>query len=174
VLEYLRGQGREVEGLFYNPNIHPFIEFRRRLKALRVFLETDPLHVEIDEQYGLETWLRQARPLDPRRCERCYETRLKRTAETAKSGDFDAFTTTLLVSKHQQHDTVRQVGERMAETYGVPFLYEDMRLLADSCGEAAKKRQLYRQSYCGCVFSEHERYRDTNREVYRGPGGAKA
>ena len=170
----LRREGMDLAGYFYNPNIHPLIEFRRRVKALRVFLESDPLPVEIDDAYGLEAFLRGVDPLAPGRCERCYAMRLDRAASVAAEKGFDAFTTTLLVSKHQEHDLVRRVGERVASRHPVAFLYRDLRPLADACGQEAKSRQLYRQTYCGCVFSEADRYRDTTLHLYRGPGGAGA
>lgn len=170
-LESLRAQGHSVEGLFHNPNIHPLLEFRRRVKALRVFLEADPLAVDIDEEYGLEAFLREVGPLEPGRCSRCYALRLGRTAHAAAGRGFDAFTTTLLVSESQKHDAVRRAGEQAGAEAGVRFLYQDFRPLLERSADTAKKRHLYRQPYCGCVFSEAERFRDTTRELYRGPGG---
>ena len=148
-------------------------EFRKRIKAVRVFMETDPVPVEIDETYGLDDFVRQAYdPVRAARCEKCYTMRLLRTAERAR-GRFDAFSTTLLVSKHQDHERVRAVGERVAEETGVRFLYRDWRALAEEGHAEAKRRSLYRQAYCGCCWSEWERYRDTTRELYRGPGGPR-
>ena len=170
-LEALRSQGHEAAGLFYNPNIHPLLEFRRRVKALRVFLESDPLAVEIDEEYGLELFLRRVAPLEPLRCARCYALRLERAAQRAAERGFEAFTSTLLVSAHQDHEAVRRAGEEAASRAGVSFLYQDLRALAARSDEIARRRRLYRQGYCGCVFREAERYRDTTRELYRWPGG---
>lgn len=169
-LEALREEGLEVEGFFLNPNIHPLLEFRKRLKALRVFMESDPIPVAFDEEYGLERYLREVRPLEPGRCARCYAQRLVPTAGLAAERGHEAFTTTLLVSRHQDHDTVRRVGEAAAREAGVAFLDRDFRPLADRSAEIAKRKMLYRQPYCGCVFSEAERFRDTTREVYRGEG----
>ena len=171
-LEALRLEGFEVSGCFFNPNIHPLLEFRKRLKAVRVFQETDPLHIVIEDEYGLERFLREVEPLNPERCERCVALRLGHTARLAAKLGAPSFTTTLLVSRHQKHEAVRLAGERAAQEAGVKFLYRDFRPLADRSHEIARQRRLYRQSYCGCVFSEAERYRDTTREVYRGPGGA--
>jgi len=172
-LKALRGEGHAVTGFFHNPNIHPFIEFRKRIKAVRVFMETDPIPVEIDETYGLDEFVRRAYdPVAAARCEKCYSMRLLRTAERAR-GRFGAFTTTLLVSKEQDHERVRAVGERVAEETGVPFLYRDWRPLRDEGHAEAKRRSLYRQAYCGCCWSEWERYKDTTKELYRGPGGPR-
>lgn len=168
-LEMLRAEGMAPAGLFYNPNIHPLLEFRKRVKALRVFLERDDLPVEIVEEYGLDFFVRAIYDSDRRtRCGRCHAHRLRRTAGRAKEQGFDAFTTTLLGSPHQDHALLQEMGRRAAEESGVPFLYRDFRPLHERGHEAARRRQLYLQPYCGCVFSECERFRDTGRELYRG------
>ena len=170
-LAALRGEGHAVSGFFHNPNIHPSLEFRKRIKAVRVCMETDPIPVEIDAAYGLDDFIRHAYdPAPAVRCEKCYSLRLLRTAEAARRRNFDAFTSTLLVSKHQDHERVRAVGERVAGKTGVPFLYRDWRDLCDEGHAEAKRRSLYRQAYCGCCWSEWERYKDTTKELYRGPG----
>jgi predicted adenine nucleotide alpha hydrolase (AANH) superfamily ATPase len=174
-LEALRQEGMQPSGFFYNPNIHPFLEFRKRLKAVRVFLEKDDLPVEIVEEYGLELFMREVYRTDrTERCRNCHFLRLRRTAERAKEMGFDAFTTTLLGSPHQDHELLRESGERAAEAAGVSFLYRDFRPLHERSHEAARRRQLYLQPYCGCCFSEYERFRDTTRELYRGGGQKKA
>ena len=170
-LAALRDEGFEVEGVFHNPNIHPLLEFRKRMKAVQVFLESDPLRVTIDGEYGLARYMREALPFEPGRCARCYAARLDYTARLAAKRGIPAFTTTLLVSRHQKRDLVIAAGERAAEAAGVRFLDRDFRDLAEMSADIAKKRRLYRQQYCGCVFSEEERFRDTTRELYRGPGG---
>ena len=118
-LEALRREGMQPSGFFYNPNIHPFLEFRKRVKALRVFLEKDELPVEIIEEYGLELFMREVfRPDRRERCRNCDFLRLRRTADRAKEMGFDAFTTTLLGSPHQDHELLRESGERAAEKVG--------------------------------------------------------
>jgi len=170
----LRDDGHEVIGFFYNPNVHPLIEFRRRLKAVRLFAERHSLTVICDEEYGLYDYLARVYVAGegrtpPRRCARCYRMRLERTAAEARDRGLDAFTTTLFVSRHQYHDRLRRIGEEAAEKIGVPLLYRDFRPLCDESREAARGQQLYLQNYCGCIFSEEERYRDTTRHLYRGP-----
>ena len=168
-LERLRAEHMDVEGIFYNPNIHPFLEFRKRMKALHVVLESDDLAVEIDRTYGLEKFVTEIyAPERRRRCENCYTLRLRHTARRAHERGFDAFTTTLLVSPHQNHELIREVGDRAAAEAGTPFLYRDFRPLNDRSHAQAKRRRLYLQSYCGCCFSEYERFRNTTRELYRG------
>jgi len=167
-LEALRAEGMAVAGFFYNPNIHPFLEFRKRIKALQVFLESDDLPVEIDTAYGLDLFVREVYdPSRRKRCENCYTVRLRRTAQRAREQRFDAFTTTLLVSPHQDHDLIQEVGRRAAAETGVTFLYRDFRPLHERSHAIARRRQLYRQPYCGCCFSEYERYRNTTRELHR-------
>jgi len=172
--EQLVGQGHQVTGLFYNPNIHPLIEFRRRLKALKVLQERIPLDVIYDEQYGLVEYLSSVRWQAARgaRCADCYRLRLDRTAREARERGFDAFSTTLLASEHQAHEHVRRIAEQAAKRAGVEFHYADWRPLAQQNHARAAQMRLYLQSYCGCVFSEWERFRDTSRHLYRGSGPA--
>ena len=174
VLDAIRTAGHQVRGFFYNPNIQPLIEFRRRLKAVQVLNEALRLPIDYDETYDLDAFLSGAVNAGARRCEACYRDRLTRAARQAKRAACDAFTTTLLASTHQKHEWLRRIGEDVAQGEGVPFLYRDWRALAEPAHREAKRRQLYLQAYCGCVYSEYERFRDTTRHVYRGtPAGGK-
>jgi len=166
--ERLAEEGHEVTALFFNPNIHPLIEFRRRLKAVKVLQERMPVPVIFDESYGLVQFLHEVDWDSPRRCRDCYRLRLNRTARQAVEGGFDAFSTTLLASRQQDHDLVRSVGTDCARKTGSRFLAEDWRPLADQGHDRARDMRLYLQGYCGCVFSEWERFRDTTRHLYRG------
>jgi hypothetical protein len=167
-LEALREEDAQITGYFYNPNIHPLLEFRKRIKALKVLREGVREPLLIEETYGLQTWIEQVYDRDPaRRCVRCYELRLRRAAKTALEQGCDAFTTTLLISRHQPHETVWKVGRRVGEEHGVPCLYRDFRPYMERAVEAARKRHLYRQQYCGCCMSEYERFKDTTRELYK-------
>lgn len=158
-----------VSGIvFYNPNIHPLLEFRRRLKALRVYLERDPVSAEIDERYGLRDFLKavdkdgEAAPA-PERCRRCYALRLGKTAELAKAAGCRGFSTTLLASREQDRDLVAEAGREAAARHGVSFVEGDLRRVLP---EPKMLRGIYKQQYCGCVFSEEERYRDTKMHLY--------
>jgi hypothetical protein len=168
--ERLEAEGHEVTGYFCNPNIHPLIEFRRRLKAVKVLQERLPLAVIHEEEYGLTEYLDAVNWRGPDRCADCYRLRLRRTARTAAGRGFDAFTTTLLSSTHQDHDLVRRIGREEAEAAGTAFLCADWREHAEAGHERARKMNLYLQNYCGCVFSERERFEDTTKHLYRGPG----
>jgi predicted adenine nucleotide alpha hydrolase (AANH) superfamily ATPase len=173
VLQPLTEEGHSLRGLFYNPNIQPFIEFRRRLKALKLLAESLNLDIDYDEVYRLEAFLGRVVGRGPGRCGICYRDRLTRTARHAREVGCDSFTTTLLASVHQQHDLVRRVGERAGEEEGVAFLYGDWREGAAAAHEEARRRHLYLQPYCGCIYSEYERFKDTTTHVYRGPGGGR-
>jgi predicted adenine nucleotide alpha hydrolase (AANH) superfamily ATPase len=95
------------------------------------------------------------------RCRFCYEFRLDEVAKTAKLENFDVFTTTLLGSPHQKHEIIKEVGEIMGKKYGVSFYYEDFRHGFNKARNMWRETNLYRQKYCGCIFSEMERYRNS-------------
>lgn len=160
-----------VSGIvFYNPNIHPLLEFRRRLKALRVYLERDPLSAEIDDRYGLGVYLarildRDGQPPERReRCYRCYSLRLEHAAGVAAAAGLPALSTTLLASREQDRDLVAEAGRKAAEKFGLEFVVGNLRRFLP---EERMMRGIYKQQYCGCIFSEEERYRDTNKHLYR-------
>ncbi len=166
-LDELRRAG--FVGYFYNPNTHPLIEFRRRLKAVQVLAEQERFDLVCDEQYGLTKFLETVDWRGPNRCRDCYRLRLRAAANLARERGCEAFTTTLLVSIYQNHEALRQVGQEVAAETGVPFVYHDWRPLADNGRQAAKSRSLYRQQYCGCVFSEFDRYKNASLHLHR-PG----
>ena len=94
------------------------------------------------------------------RCQKyCYPVRLEQTAKYAKENGYDSFSTTLLVSPYQNHEVLMKVAEEMAKKYDVKFLYRDFRVGFRAGQAKAKELGLYRQKYCGCVFSEEDRYR---------------
>lgn len=171
-LATIRGEAGLPQGLppihsifFYNPNIQPLLEFRRRVKALRLYLERDPLAAEIDDRYGLSPYLGTVNWRGERRerCRDCYRMRLGKTAERAGALGLEGFTTTLLASREQDRDLVREIGEKAAAENGVRFVVADLRRLLP---DEKALRGIYKQQYCGCVFSEEERYRDTAKHLY--------
>lgn len=167
ILNPLRRFGRWA-AYFYNPNIQPLVEFRRRAKSLHVLAERERLALMADERYDVRGFLRTV-PWDrPERCLACYRMRLQETARVAAEKGFSAMTTTLLASEHQDHEAVRRLGEEAAAGRGLLFHYEDWRPLAGRGREEAKRRNLYRQPYCGCIFSEEERFAPTSLHLYRG------
>ncbi len=150
-------EGHDVTGLFYNPNIHPYTEFKNRMKSLEKYAEIKSAKVVYRNDYDIETYLRGA--LESKdRCRFCYSIRLKETARTAKNYEFDAFTTTLLISPYQKHDMLSEVGKEVAEEFGIEFYYKDWRIGYKKSRELARGFGLYMQKYCGCIFSEKERH----------------
>jgi hypothetical protein len=154
----LREMGHELQGYFFNPNIHPYKEFERRLDTLKEYATAIDLPLTVDGRYLLEDFLAEAMRIDRIRCEGCYEMRFRMAATAARQLACDAFTTTLLVSPYQKHDLIREVGERVAKETGIPFYYVDFRPGWHEGVRISRERQMYRQPYCGCIFSEKERY----------------
>ncbi len=150
-------KGHEVTGFFYNPNIHPYSEYKNRMDALQKYAELKSTRIIYNSDYELENYLRGALGAK-NRCEFCYNCRLSETAKTASSLGFDAFTTTLLISPYQKHEMLVDAGEKAADENSIEFYYEDFRDGYRESREIAKSMELYMQKYCGCIFSEKERY----------------
>ncbi len=170
-LRRLREAGHEVTGYFHNPNIHPFREFKRRISALTEFASQVSFTVEIDRNYGLTEYLRRVVFHEDERCAICYDMRLERAAQQAKTVGAQAFSTTLLYSRYQRHDLIRRQGEELAEKYGIEFHYEDFRRGWQEGIDGAISMNLYRQPYCGCIYSEQERYDKKLRKRLRQKSG---
>ena len=165
VVEEFRKDGAELVLLFANPNIHPLVEFRRRLKSTRLLARRLGLRLE-EDAYGLGAFLgalgNRTRREDGR-CRTCYAMRLERAAELSRALGARSFSTTLLSSPDQDREALLEAGELAARKWGVAFESPDLRRLHGSDGARPRDLKLYRQSYCGCVFSEEERFRDTSR-----------
>jgi predicted adenine nucleotide alpha hydrolase (AANH) superfamily ATPase len=160
----LAGRGLSITGFFYNPNIHPYLEFQRRLQSLKQWLEGVDIKCIIRADYVIEDFLRMVAFREAERCRLCYLMRLEAAAAVAKRGHFDSFSTTLLYSKFQQHELIRETGETVSKKYGVPFYYEDFRVGWKEGIRLSKEKNLYRQQYCGCIYSEWERYRHVEKK----------
>ncbi len=157
-VETLRALGLDVMGYFFNPNIHPFREFQKRRETLAEYASVSGLEVIWDQGYDLESFLERTRPWGGDRCRACYELRLEATARYARERAFDAFTTTMLYSRYQKHDWIKEVGQKIENHLKVPFYYYDFRPGWKEGIKKSKALGLYRQPYCGCLFSEKERY----------------
>jgi epoxyqueuosine reductase len=157
-VQSLRNQGFDIQGFFFNPNIHPYKEFQRRLETLQAYAAEIGLSLQVDARYLLEEFLAEAMRSDQARCGSCYFMRLRRTAQEALRCGMDAFSTTLLVSPYQDQERIRRVGEAVAVEVGIPFHYEDFRSGWSGAVQESRERSMYRQPYCGCIFSEKERY----------------
>jgi len=158
VFEDLIHKGHEVAGFWYNPSIHPYGEFIKRRDSLGKLAELKKYNIIYNNHYNLTENLTMLmkNPEFQKRCLLCYKDRLEATAKQAEESCFDAFTTTLLYSKYQMHDSIRKIGEQIASKHDVEFYYQDFRPLWGRGITASKKLELYRQRWCGCIFSEYE------------------
>ncbi len=164
-LELLLMKGVDVKGLWFNPNIHPFTEYTQRLDSLRKLEKIWGLDVEYIDAYPLDTFLTSIVGKGTERCAVCYGTRLEKTAETAKMMNVSGFTTSLLASPYQKFDMIIAIGNEIGRRHGVPFYYEDLRQGWNISRGLAAEFGLYRQKYCGCIYSEMERYRKKSRSL---------
>lgn len=154
----MTAQGHEVTALFFNPNIQPYSEYLRRLDAFNVYTRDNAVPaVTVNPSDGMEQWLREIVYREAQRCKVCFHHRLEFTARMAADQGFDAFSTTLLYSRFQKHDLLKTVGEAVSEQTGIPFHYVDWRTGWNEGVKKYRKLGLYRQKYCGCVYSEKER-----------------
>jgi len=148
-----------VTGLFFNPNIHPYSEFHNRREALRQFSEKYNKEAAFPE-YRPEVFFHEINYKETKgqRCPICWRLRLKEAANFAKDNGYDAFTTTLLISPYQDHSIIKMIGEDLSKETGVSFYYEDLRAGFRDSQDRLKAEGLYSQKYCGCLYSEKERY----------------
>jgi predicted adenine nucleotide alpha hydrolase (AANH) superfamily ATPase len=157
-LTVLREEGAEVTGHFYNPNIHPFKEFRRRIVTLEDYAKRTKLPLVLDTNYGLKDFIRKVAFHEEKRCHICYLMRLEKTVSLAREKNYEAFSTTLLYSKYQRHPQLIQQCQQLSTKYDIPFCYRDFREGWQAGVDASKDLDMYRQPYCGCIYSEQERY----------------
>jgi predicted adenine nucleotide alpha hydrolase (AANH) superfamily ATPase len=153
--------GTEAVCYFSNFNIHPLAEFISRLEAFHKLAALWELDSIVDADYGLTKFLDAtgtSRDV-PARCARCYEVRLQGAARKARELECDAFTTTLLVSPYQPQDLIREAAQQAAREHGVAFLDRDFRPAYREIRPQAEELGLYMQRYCGCIYSEAERFR---------------
>jgi hypothetical protein len=163
-LEDIRKEGHKAAGFFYNPNIHPYSEYIRRRDAVEKFAIETALNVIVSD-YDVEKYFEFViyNEAPKKRCAVCWWLRLERAALFAKVNGFDAFTTTLLGSPYQDHETLKRIGEDVAEKAGIKFYYKDFRPGFSKARETAKSKGMYLQNYCGCLFSEMERLEKTKK-----------
>jgi len=154
----MKAGGLDVMGFFYRHNIHPYSECLRRQETLEGYARQIDLRLIIQEGYDLEGFIQNVVYREKDRCNYCYHDRLRTTALLAKRGKFDYFSSTLLYSKFQKHDMLKSIGESIGKSIGVPFFYEDFRSGWKEGIDTSKNLGLYRQQYCGCIYSEKERY----------------
>lgn len=161
-VDSLRQEGESPTGFWYNPNIHPFTEYRSRRDALTLYAQQIGLPLILHGEYGLRPFVRAVAQDIDARCAYCYDARMDAAAQYAAENGFSHFTTTLLISPYQNHERLQESAERAAKKAGISFLYRDFRPLFREGQAKARELGLYMQKYCGCVFSEEERYQKRN------------
>jgi predicted adenine nucleotide alpha hydrolase (AANH) superfamily ATPase len=169
-IKELRKEGHKVLVYFYNPNIHPLREFERRVEALEIAAKKFEFPVLWDESgYGLRDWLNKigTRQEPEDRCPVCYRMRLEATAKKAVELGVPAFTTTLLYSRYQRHNLISDIGRELSRAYSIKFYYRDFRDGWVEGIEISKELGIYRQPYCGCIFSEEERYKNRAKRLQK-------
>jgi len=162
-VQSLRTGGFDVTGFFFPDNIHPYTECLKRRSALTDYASRIDLPLIFKAGYDLEGFLRNVAFNESDRCLICYRERMSAAAMVAAAKGFDAFSTTLLYSRYQNHDAIRSVGETVGERIGVRFYYQDFRPGWQDGIAISKRLGMYRQPYCGCIYSEKERYRNPRR-----------
>ncbi len=148
-IDSLRSEDIEPDLYWFNPNIHPYIEYKTRRDTLIEYSKMINIKLIINENYGLEEFCKNTINDLYNRCkDYCYRVRLDQTAKYAKENGYDAFTTTLLVSPYQNHEAIIQVANKLAEKYGIEFLYRDFRVGFREGQNKARELGLYMQKYC--------------------------
>ena len=158
-IKAIRDEGHDVTGYWYNPNIHPATEYLARLEQLESYAKTIELPLIVNDYYGLEMFLENVNNDIENRCDFCYRERLRVTAKTAKEKGFDAFCSTLFISPYQKHEEMHSIALEIAQKEGIAFHYVDFRPYYKDGREFARNQGFYMQKYCGCIFSEHDRYK---------------
>jgi len=163
-VDTLRKEKIEPTLYWFNPNIHPYTEYKARRDCLKEYSEKMSLEVIWEENYGLDEFCKNVIDDLENRCQKyCYPVRLEQTFQYAQEHGYDTVTTTLLYSIYQQHDYIKTLCEKYAKEYGVDFLYRDFRVgFWEGHDKAKKEFNLYMQKYCGCIFSEEDRYNKHN------------
>lgn len=171
VLEYL-SEFFDITLLYFNPNISPEAEYRKRIAEVERLLREMPLKSEVgllEGRYCPEEFFKIAEGLEElpeggERCFKCYRQRLEETAKTAKKGGFDYFTTTLSISPHKNAEKLNLIGEALEKEYGVKYLYGDFKKRNGykRSIELSRIYGLYRQNYCGCIYSRRAAEQNKN------------
>lgn len=166
VLEYLANYF-EITIYYYNPNIYPEEEYGRRVLEQQRFIIEKPLSSKVHfiaGEYHPEDYYRKVKGLEEeeeggKRCFVCYEFRLREAAKLASEMGFEYFTTTLSISPYKNAEKLNDIGEKIAKEYGISYLPSDFKKKNGykRSVELSNEYNLYRQDYCGCIFSKRER-----------------
>lgn len=163
VLEYLSNYF-QITVFYYNPNIYPEEEYRKRVEELKRLIAEIPLKHEVEfleGKYDSDRFFALSKGLEQQeeggeRCFRCYKLRLNEAAALCREGNYNYFTTTLSISPYKNAEKLNEIGEELANKYGVHYLNSDFKKRGGYQRSIQLSRQydLYRQNYCGCVFSK--------------------
>lgn len=156
-IKSLRSENIEPTLYWYNPNIHPYAEYKARRDCLVEYAKSKDVELVLEDAYGLDEFCKNVADRITTRCQDyCYPKRLRQVFEYAKKNGYDAVSTTLLYSIYQKHEFIADLMEALAAEYGIEFLYRDFRKGWQEGQDEARAAGLYMQKYCGCVFSEEE------------------
>ncbi len=147
-----------MTAFWFNPNIHPFKEYEARRDCLIDYMNELNIPLKVKEDYGLREFVKNVADDIENRCVYCYTHRLHETAKFAKENGFDGFTSTLFASLYQNHELMKAAAQSFADEFGVEFIYRDFRPNFREGNQKARENGFYMQKYCGCVFSEEDRY----------------
>jgi len=167
VVNFFKKEGVEIIGFFYNPNIHGEKEYQKRLQDVQKLAKKEKFILEIPD-YDVEEYFGEIYDFEKKhykkiegskclRCPVCYRLRLGKTAHYAKNIGADFFSTTLLISPHQDQSTIWQIGTDEGEKYGIPFYFRDWRKGYWESVHKARKSGLNLPTYCGCMYSLKEK-----------------
>lgn len=158
-IEPIRADGIKPHLFWYNPNIHPYKEYQARRDCLVDYAKEICCDLIVKEDYGLREFISNVSKNIDNRCRYCYSHRLEMTAKYAKENGYDAFSSTLLASTYQDHEAIKKACEVFSKKYNIEFFYKDFRPYFKESNQKAREIGLYMQKYCGCIFSEEERYK---------------
>jgi predicted adenine nucleotide alpha hydrolase (AANH) superfamily ATPase len=159
-IPFWQKESAEIVGFFFNPNIQPLLEYRRRLVGAGEATDHVGVPLVVDESYDPEAWFTAVSASGGLRCERCIGLRMQRAAQEAIAQGCECFSTSLSISPWQNQETIRSQGEMAGKEHGVGFRYADLRSCYAEARRLSRELGLYRQEYCGCLVSEWERYRE--------------
>ena len=176
-IKALKEENIKPDLFWFNPNIHPYTEYKARRDCLIEYSKRDDINLEliIKEDYGLREFCENVSDsIDTRCIDYCYKVRLEETVKFAKENGYDAFTSTLFVSIYQNHEELKRICEELSKKYDIEFLYRDFRVGFREGQNEARSLGLYMQKYCGCIFSEEDRYSkqiEKDKKLYNGLAG---
>jgi len=169
----LREQNHNLTGYFFNHNIHPYQEYHRRLETAKEYAQKVELPLQVEDQYLLEEFLAQVADSPQQRCRYCYLARMEKTAQKAAELGIEAFSTTLLYSRYQNQNQIIDFGHQLAAQYQLIFIDQDFRFGWREGIQISKEMGLYRQQYCGCIYSEKDRYLPQPAKAHKTQSGGK-